>query len=279
MGQFIVSAFADEIDMDLKTQMDVLDTHEIKFIEMRGVNGKNVADLTLEEAKEIKKQLEIRGFQVSAIGSPIGKIGIEDPFEAELDKFKHTLEIAKILDTCYIRMFSFFIPEDKNPEDYFEEVIRRWRAYIEAAVGAGVLLLHENEKNIYGDTAKRCLKLIETLNCDFVKLTFDPANFIQVGQDTIEAYELLKDYIAYIHIKDADQEGNVVPAGYGIGNVKVILDNLKHREYEGFLSLEPHLGQFQGLENFELDDRYQKLPPSGAKTFAVAAAALKELMK
>ena len=279
MSQFIVSAFADEIHMDLKTQMDVLDTHDIKFIEMRGVNGKNVADLTLEETKEIKKQLEIRGFQVSAIGSPIGKIGIEDPFEAELDKFKHTLEIAKILDTRYIRMFSFFIPEDKNPEDSFQEVIRRWRAYIEAAVGTGMILLHENEKNIYGDTARRCLKLIETLKCDFVKVTFDPVNFVQVGQDTIEAYALLKDYIAYIHIKDADQEGNVVPAGYGIGNVKVILDNLKHRGYEGFLSLEPHLGQFQGLENFELDERYQTLPPSGVKTFAVAAAALKELMK
>src|SRR5690606_20606824 len=118
MAKFILSAFADEIDPDLKVQMDVLEEHGIEYIEMRGVNGKNVVEHTLDEIKEIKQQLDERGFKISAVGSPIGKIKITDDFAPHLDLFHHTLEIAKILEAPYIRMFSFFIPKGENPDNY-----------------------------------------------------------------------------------------------------------------------------------------------------------------
>ncbi|MBE3101617.1 MAG: TIM barrel protein, partial [Firmicutes bacterium] len=132
MYQFILSAFSDEIDSDLKVQMDVLDQHNIKHIEMRGVNGSSLVSYTLDQVKEIKRQLDKRGFKVSAIGSPIGKIKITDEFEPHLELFKHTLEIARILETSYIRMFSFFIPQGEDPSIYRDEVIKRWIAFIEA---------------------------------------------------------------------------------------------------------------------------------------------------
>jgi sugar phosphate isomerase/epimerase len=94
MSKFILSAFADEIDPELKIQMDVLDQHGIRYIEMRGVNGRSFVQYTLEEARAIKKQLDERGFRLSAIGSPIGKIGITDDFEPHFELFRHTLELA-----------------------------------------------------------------------------------------------------------------------------------------------------------------------------------------
>ena len=280
MSRFILSAFADEIDPMLTTQMDVLDQHGIKYIEMRGVNGKSLVQYTLEEVKEFKKQLDARGFKISAIGSPIGKIRITEDFESHLELFRHTVEIAKILETQYIRMFSFFIPEGENPEVYRAEVMNRWNQFIKAAQGTGLILLHENEKGIYGDTAERCLDLLETMNCNCMKAIFDPANFVQCGVKTYpEAFELLKEHIVYMHIKDALYEDHsVVPSGYGDGRVKDILTELKNRGFEGFLSLEPHLADFAGFAALEPNSPVNSLPEGGAKQFAIAAAALKKIL-
>ncbi|EMS73404.1 sugar phosphate isomerase/epimerase family protein [Ruminiclostridium cellobioparum] len=229
MSGFILSAFADEIDPMLTTQMNILDKHGIKYIEMRGVNKKNLVEHTLEEVREIKKQLDEKGFRISAIGSPIGKIKITDGFESHLGLFRHTIEIAGILDTKYIRMFSFFIPRGEKPESYRDEVVGRWRRFVDAAKGTGLTLLHENEKDIYGDTPKRCLDLLETLDCSYVKAVFDPANFVQCDVEAYpEAYQLLKKHIAYIHIKDAlYKDHSVVPSGHGDGKVRSILTELK----------------------------------------------------
>ncbi len=280
MSKFIISAFADEIDPMLTTQMDVLDHHGIRYIEMRGVNGKNLVEHTLEEVREIKKQLDARGFRISAIGSPIGKIGITEDFEPHLSLFRHTIEIAKILETSYIRMFSFYIPEGENPDKYREEVMRRWSCFIKAAEGTGLTLLHENEKGIYGDTAERCLDLLETMNCSCMKAIFDPANFVQCNvKNYPDAFQLLKKYVVYMHIKDAlYKDHSVVPSGHGDGKVREILAELKNSGFEGFLSLEPHLGDFVGFAALEPDSPANQLPEGGQKQFAIAAEALNRIL-
>ncbi|WP_113674152.1 sugar phosphate isomerase/epimerase family protein [Vallitalea guaymasensis] len=281
MSKFILSAFSDEASMDLTTQLDVLQKHGIEYMEMRGVNDKNVADLTLEEAGEIKKELDKSGIKVSAIGSPIGKIGITDSFEPHLDKFKHVLELSKILDTKYIRMFSFFIPEGEDPDDYKDETIRRWKGFLEAAKDYDVILLHENEKDIYGDIPRRCYELVKALKCPQFKLIYDFANFVQCDVENYpDGFDLLKDEVIYFHIKDALYKNHkVVPAGYGDGQLEEILREAKDTGYEGFLSLEPHLGNFKGFAELENGQVNEELEDSGPVKFAVAVDALKELLK
>lgn len=143
-----------------------------------------------------------------------------------------------------------------------------------------MVLLHENEKDIYGDTAERCADLMEELGCGHFRAVFDPANFVQCGQDTWEAFEKLKGHIAYLHIKDALlADGRVVPAGVGDGNVERILRSLLETGYDGFLSLEPHLGSFDGLKDLELDDKMLNLPPGGEGTFTLAFQALEGILE
>lgn len=267
MEQFILSAFADEIDPMLEVQMEVLERHGVRHIEMRGVDGKNVSSLTLEEARVIRQRLDARGFRVSAVGSPIGKIGITEPFEPHLEQFRHTLDVAEILGAPFIRMFSFFIPQGQDPSLFRDEVMRRWRAFLAAAEGRHVILLHENEKDIYGDTSARCLDLLEEMHCPYLKATFDPANFVQVGQIPYpEAFSLLRDHVVYMHIKDAMfQTGKVVPAGEGESRVEDVLRSLKDAGWSGFLSLEPHLAN--------------SLPGGGPDLFAVAFDALDRILE
>jgi|YNPMSStandDraft_1061717.scaffolds.fasta_scaffold37100_2 sugar phosphate isomerase/epimerase len=279
MSKFILSAFADEVADDLISQMDHLEKHGIYHIELRGVNGKNVSDLSIQEANEIKKKLDQRGFKISAIGSPIGKQKITDDFQPHFDKFEHVLDLASIFETKYIRMFSFFIPKNENPGKYRDEVLRRWEKFLQAADGRNVVLLHENEKDIYGDIAERCADLLESLRCPYLKVTFDPANFVQVGEKVYpQAYNKLKNYIAYVHIKDAlYSTGQVVPAGYGDGCIKQLLEDLHNSGFEGFISLEPHLSSFSGFSSLEPEGAH--LPEGdNVSNFAIAVFALKKIL-
>lgn len=275
-----ISGFADEIDANLDTQIQTLNQLNIHYMEIRGVNGRNILDHTAEEVVEIKRRLDQGGIRVSSVGSPIGKIKITDPFEPHFEKFRHCVEIAKILETPYIRMFSFFIPEGQNPETFRDEVMKRLSRFVSYAKDQNVVLLHENEKEIYGDTAPRCLELFQEFYCDHFQGVFDFANFVQCGQDTLAAYEMLKPYIAYIHIKDAKAgTGEVVPSGMGDGNVKTILTQLHQSGYQGFLSLEPHLADFTGFSALEQGHSSRLEEWDGKKAFTVACQALRKILE
>ena len=193
-----LSGFADEISPDLDEQLRVLEQEGIRYLELRGVWGKNVVYLDASEVKRIRKTLSAGGFQVSAIGSPIGKIGVEDPFPPHLYDFRRILDIATELETGYIRIFSFYIPHDKAPEAWRDEVLDRLSAMLEAAEGSGLMLLHENEKGIYGNTAERCKDLLDSIGNGSFRAIFDPANFVQEQQKPYShCYPLLKDYVEY----------------------------------------------------------------------------------
>ena len=274
---YTISGFADEIDKDFDKQLAVVTRLGITHIELRGAYGKGVDSYTLEEAAKLKQKLDAAGVKVSAIGSPIGKIGIREDFEPHFEKFKHVVELAKFFEAPYIRMFSFYMKEDK-PEAVRDEVLSRLRRLAAYAAQENVILLHENEKGIYGDNADRCLDLMKELYGKNFRCTFDFANFVQCKQETLAAYEALKPYIEYIHIKDAGMEsGAVVPAGQGDGHVEEILGMLKESGFKGFLSLEPHLTAFEGLKNLE-ENPEKKGMTDGEAAFTLAHEALMAIL-
>lgn len=244
------------------------------------VNGRPLVEHSLEDVGKIKKKLDANGVRISSIGSPIGKIMITEDFAAHFALYQKTVEIAKILETPYIRIFSFFTPKGEKPEIYREEVFRRMKKMVEYAEKKNVVLLHENEKDIYGDVAVRCAELMEKFYGEHFKAVFDFANFVQCGQDTIEAYGKLKKYVACIHIKDAEEKsGVVVPAGYGDGKVKPILEDLLRSGYTGFLSLEPHLSDFTGFSDLEQGAEKAKNGLTGEEAYTTAYRALEKILE
>lgn len=276
----ILTGFADEIAASLDTQMQVLEKLHMNHIEMRGVDGRNFVEYSEAEAREIRKRLDARGFSLSAVGSPIGKIGITDDFGPHMELFKHTVELAHIMDTPNIRMFSFYGPNGQESFDaYRGKVMEQLGQFVDYAAANDIVLLHENEKGIYGEMAEGCLEILNQFAGEHFKAVFDFANFVQARQDTLEAYEMLKPYIVYIHVKDAMlKDGSVVPAGYGDGNVKEILMRLKADGYKGYLSLEPHLSEFTGFSSLEKDGRIEK-KLSGEEAFSLAHDALVKILE
>jgi len=274
-----ITAFADEYAPELEEQITGLKRCGINHIEIRNIGGKGIHSYTLDEVKEIKKKLDKAEIDVSAIGSPIGKIGVLDDFREHFDAFRHVVNIADILDCKYIRMFSFYIPKGGDPQNYRAEVLNRLSRLISYAKTHKKILLHENEKGIYGDIGSRCLDLFQELGCETFCCTFDFANFIECGQNTMEAYEMLHPYITYLHIKDADKDKNIVPAGYGEGQICDILSLLYQKGYKGFLSIEPHLSNFAGLEQLEQSTKKKQEKFSQKESFVIACNALVDILE
>ena len=277
-AQAVISGFADEYSPDFKEQLSALCRLGVSHIELRGIDNINVSDLTDEKLREVKERLSSAGIAVSSIGSPIGKINLEDDFPTHMDKLKRTLEIQKELCAPYIRMFSFYLPKGADPAEYRNEVMDRLSSMIEEAKGWDSVLLHENEKGIYGDTAPRCLDIMRQLGCENFRAVFDFANFVEVGQPTVEAFEILEPYIEYVHIKDASAGKQIVPAGHGIGQVEEILGRLLSSGWKGFLSLEPHLTDFAGLQSLEHDPNKRTGTLSGPEAWELALNSLREIL-
>ena len=278
-----LSAFADEIDTDFDKQIQVLHECHISYMELRSAYGKNISKYSLEEAKSLKIKLDTEKVKVSAIGSPIGKISIKDNFEEHFQLFCHVVSLAKLFETKYIRIFSFYIPEGEIAESYKGIVFDQMRIMVSYAKEQGIILLLENEKGIYGNTICRSKELMETFYGDNLKAIFDFANFIQCNQDVMEAFHSLREYIAYIHIKDAFKVTHeVVPAGLGDGQIAKIMTMLKVEKFDGFYSLEPHLLEFDGLQQLERKNNKTNIcsdMTDGRRAFLIAYKAFEEILQ
>ena len=262
-----LSGFADEISPDPGEQLATLAAESIAHLELRSAWSVNVADLSDAQLATFRAMLADAGVTVSAIGSPIGKIPVGAPFGPELDRMRRIADTARELGTTIVRVFSFFIPSGEPPERHRAQVIDRMAALAEVAAGQGLVLAHENEKDIFGDTPDRCADLITSVNSPALRATFDAANFVQCGvRPFSEAYGLLRPHLVYLQVKDAlAATGEVVPAGRGDGQVRETLAALRDSGFDGFMSLEPHLAQagryggFSGPEGFILAARSLKL--------------------
>jgi sugar phosphate isomerase/epimerase len=253
-----LSGFADEIDPDLAAQCTVLRELGIRYMEFRSAWDVNVLDLTDAQIEDVKRIVAEHDLHVSSIGSPIGKINIEDDFDTHLERMDRAVWVAHQLGAPFIRVFSFFLTPAQKPEDYRDEVVRRMRALAARALAGGVVLLHENEKEIFGDLPSRVHDIVTSVDSPALRLAWDAANYVQCGVVPFpEAYELLRPYTEYIQIKDAVlATAEVVPAGEGDGRIRETMRALVADGFDGFFSMEPHLaaahhlGGFSGPNNF-----------------------------
>ncbi len=279
MSRMILSAFSDEYATSFEEQLVGMNRFGINHIELRHVNGKNVAELSKEDGREIKAMLERYGIRVSAIGSPLGKIRLDGDMKAHLETAKRIFDLAELWDTKFVRVFSFYAPEGREITDMKDEVVDALGELVALARAFPVTLCHENEAGIYGDTPLRCRELLDRFGGE-LKCVFDMGNFVLENVTPYPyAYEFLKKDIAYFHIKDALTEGAVVPPGKGDAGIKEILEaHLTYTDEDFFVSLEPHLQTFSGLNALvgrSFENPYQYADAKSA--FADAVIKFREL--
>jgi sugar phosphate isomerase/epimerase len=217
-------------------------------------------DLNHTELVEARTMLRDNGISVSAIGSPIGKVKLDLPFQEHLEKFKHAIELADFFSAPYIRLFSYYAPDGQQIDNFRDEVLKRMAIQAEMVKGTGIILVHENESHIYGYSAANCADIMHSVNSDKLRLVYDPANFVwgsQITDNMDSCWPLVAPYVVHVHIKDW-KSGSIgigsIP-GQGDGQIKKLLQTLADTGYKGFITMEPHLesgGQFGGRSGPEL---------------------------
>lgn len=265
-----ISAFADEVANDFAKQIEFLVSEGIGYIEIRFVNGKNVLDLSKAELAEAKKMLDANNIAVSAIGSPIGKIRLDEDFPDHLDKFRHTVDLARYFETPFIRVFSYYPADGESIDECRQQVLDRFGLKLDCLDSTDVTMVHENETGIYGHSAENCVDLVKSLDSPLLRLAYDPGNFVWgqgITDSSQSCWPLMKPWVVHVHIKDwaIDAKVGSLP-GAGDGQVPELLADLAGDRYDGWLTLEPHLqlgGQFGGHTDAEL--------------FSDAVAALKDV--
>jgi 3-dehydroshikimate dehydratase len=256
----LLSAFADEVTDDFKGQIDFLTSEHVGFIEIRFVNKKNVVDLTLAELRDSNQLILDSGVRVSAVASPVGKVRIDEPFQPQLEKLRRAVDAALLFHAPFVRIFSFYPPKCERIERYRAEIIERMREMIELVEDTNLVMVHENEKDIYGSSAENCVDLVKSIDSPKLRLAYDPANFVW-GENITNNYDvcwpMMKPYVVHVHIKDwkiGETHVGSLP-GEGDGQIPELLAELSTMKYEGFLTIEPHLksgGQFGGETGPEL---------------------------
>ncbi len=243
---FTLSAFADEISPDPQQQIDVLRQCGIRHIELRSILKTNVLDLTDLQVSELKSLLDRNGFKLSAIGSPVGKIPIDQPFGPHLERFRRAVELCKVFGTPNIRVFSYYHPGHGDWPQWRQEVMDRMAQKVKVAHQAGVRLVHENEHRIYGDSPERVADLMRTLKAlpegSAIGAVYDPANYVFCGFDPMKGWGMTKSWTVHFHIKDwaaGEQHGRL--AGEGQGRIPEVVAEAVKMGYDGFATLEPHL--------------------------------------
>lgn len=268
--EWVLSGFGDEIDADPKIQVAVLQALGASHIEVRSAWNVNCVEFTDDHIRDLKEILDAAGMGVSAVASPLGKVDVDLPVSHEVDRLRRIAQVCEGLGTTNVRIFSFFHP-DRSHEQVRDAVMERMTALAETAAELGLVLLHENEKEIYGDTPERVLDLMQTVDSPALRVAWDNANFVQVGvaKPFDEGFAQLAPYLVYLQVKDAvAATGQVVPAGEGDGQLRETLAALRDAGYSGYASLEPHLVEGHELGGF-----------SGPHAFGRASRALYELTR
>jgi sugar phosphate isomerase/epimerase len=265
-----LSGFSDEISPEFDEQCSLVSSLGLRYLEFRSAWDVNILDLDDAQLAKAKDILSAHGLGVSSVGSPIGKIFINEDFEPHLERMRHAADVAHYFDASYVRIFSFFIPAGSDPDSHRDEVLSRMSELARVAAENDVILLHENEKEIYGDIPRRCLDIVESVGSPNLKVAWDAANFVQVGvRPFTEGYAMLRPYLEYVQIKDAIlATGEVVAAGNGDGEVVETIRELIRDGFDGFFSLEPHLSQAHALGGF-----------SGPELFTEAWKAFTDILK
>lgn len=280
MAKFVFSAFSDEIDANFDKQIEGVKALGIGMIELRGVDGKSFIELSDDEVKIVKEKLDANGIKLSALGTPIGKMNVDGDFDAHKKLLTRIMDIGDMLNCKVLRMFSFY-PADGMDDAEFKKIAFEYISeLLDMADARGFILCHENEKDIFGYSPERELELMQYFG-GRLKAVLDPGNFAFCFEDASKGYPLLKDYIHYFHIKDADESGAIVPPGKGVACLADILKAVNNdRDGEVVLTMEPHLMNFTGLSSLsKLDDIHHVYSfETPFEAFKVATEAVKAMV-
>lgn len=253
----IISGFTDEVSDDLEVQIKALQELGWSHIDLRTVHGKNVSALTDDEFDRAYDQLSLNNIEIACFGSTVanwGRDAIQD-FDTDMTEMKNSVRHMRKAGVRYIRIMSYKVTEPVPLDSSVElKIISNIKEIVKVAEDNGVICLHENCETWGGQSSQHCLRLLEEVDSPALRLIFDTGNPVPMKdvrgeepygyQDPYHFYKQVKDFVDYIHIKDAiieDGRARYVFPGEGAGKVRETLDDIARNPADLPISIEPHV--------------------------------------
>lgn len=264
----IITGISDEAGSSIEKQIQAHKELGWNFLELRLINGKNVAgEVPDTEFEDAVKAIEKNDMRVSAFASAIGNWSrpITGDFRLDLDDLKLSIPRMKRLGTKYIRIMSW-LGEGVTEAEWRKETIRRCRELAKIAEDAGIVLTHENCTGWGGLGAERMLELYQELDSPAFKLLYDIGNTISHGYDPENFFSIIRHNFVYVHVKDVlknpagGKSQDYVYCGRGDAMIEAILNKIINEDgYDGFIAIEPHVAAIVHLAGTRVseDEKYR----------------------
>ena len=225
---------------------------------------------TEADGEQVVADIASRGLRVSAVDA-LSQL-YREPALAERNQqiLRYQIELAAAAGAPYaITYFGF--GGERDDQRAMKVYAERLAPCLELAEQLNVTILLENEFDSAAldpagsDITRRpevVRELIEKVGSARFRTNFDPSNYNFAGAEPFPyAYEVLKDVIEYVHVKDGHRLGELGPAhdeelwvrsrdfdreygwcpvGEGAVNWDGLLRALVRDGYDGFIALEPH---------------------------------------
>ncbi|MCC5844531.1 MAG: sugar phosphate isomerase/epimerase [Verrucomicrobia bacterium] len=246
-----LTGISDEAGATLAEQIHAHQVLGWDHLELRKIEDRQVSLLTDEECAGVSEQLQSKGMRVAGIGSPIGNFAsrITDPFVKSVEMMNQTIRNAARLDTRLIRIMSY--PNDGlDDREWHRKALHRVKELGKMADGAGMVLMLENCSGWAASTPERFGEFLAEVDSPSVRAVFDtgnPASHHPGAPRVLEWFEAARPCLVHVHIKDHTGRSQGVDArhlwpGEGVCCLSEVFGRLREMRYDGFLSIEPHIG-------------------------------------
>lgn len=231
---------------NLEESLDVLDELSLKFLELRAANGQFVDDMDDATFERVVARIHERGFVVNAYLPRLPQsVPTSQGQKDELRLFRAALARSSQAGSPQIRTMGF--KKGDRASDWFPAAVALFREMAHIAGEAGQTLILENHPNAEitsVGTAPQIRRALEAVDSPFFRLNLDPGNFAIHGENALEAFEILRFWVANVHVKDvgvAHDKSTYCLAGDGTCDYPAIFRGLFDDGFSGCITAEPHL--------------------------------------
>ncbi|MEY4484965.1 MAG: hypothetical protein RL693_2417 [Verrucomicrobiota bacterium] len=257
-----LTGIADEagasLDVQIKAHQDLgWDSIEMRGVELDGVKG-NLHEIPEATFDAVCEKLAAANMKISGFGSIIANWAhkIEDDFSITEGEIARAIPRMQKLGTKLVRVMSYAVRKDEDGNDLADQMdaerIKRMNEINKRFNDAGLTVVHENCMNWGGMSVAHVHRMNEAV--PGIKWVFDTGNPVIIPdrahpgqqQDSWEMYQAIKPHMVHVHVKDAvynpaKKDGDYKYPGEGDGQVERIMADLIASDYNGHISIEPHV--------------------------------------
>jgi sugar phosphate isomerase/epimerase len=162
---------------------------------------------------------------------------IDDTFQA----VERQLQIASRLNVSMLRLFFGRLAREAYSPAARDAITRNLRELSDRHPKTTFVLENHDEASLVPEI---CREVFEHVDRPNIRMNFDPINFARAGVNATTALDIVRPYVAHVHLKGLDH-GEFCEFGSGDVDLTPVLESLVEGGYTGRFSVE-YEGRFDG---------------------------------